>query len=197
MPGLVVGVFDSEELALGAVQALRAAGLPRRGVVVLSSNGLGEPALGRLASALRGQRLEGRGEGLLRPLLWGALLGSAVVEVPVLAWLFLGVDHQTAAAVGMSLASLRLLVASTVWKLGTVVGGFVGTAVALERGVDADALRRYEEHLARGDLVVAARVSPRGVRNARGIFIESGALEVRDVSGSFAVQQHRGAAHRA
>ena len=187
MASMVVGVFDSERLALAAVRALGRAGLGRDRLSLVSCDSIDSGELSTRTRILRGSLLEGRDEGLIRPMLWGALWGSLVVEVPVLFWLLFVVDAATAEQWGMTLGGLQLFLGSTAWKLGAVVGGFTGAAAHMGDGVGPDAIRGYEASLAEGKLVLAAHVRAFGGRNARGILIESGALELRDVKGTFQV----------
>lgn len=116
-------------------------------------------------------------------MLWGAL----IVELPVLFWLLFVVDAATAEQWGMTLGGLQLFLGSTAWKLGAVVGGFAGAAAHVGDGVGPDAIRGYETSLAEGKLVLAAHVRAFGGPNARGILIESGALELRDIKGTLQV----------
>lgn len=180
----VVGILGSEELALGAAQLLHDAGHRRRELALLSDREVHERRLRTMVRHLRIEHLPERDGIPLRQALVGALIGSLVVEVPVLAWLFLGLGQDTAAGLGMNLVALRALIASAAWKFGAVLGGYIGLFLGSDQGLDRDLVRPYEEYLHQGNLVLVARVAPQDVPEARGILIESAALAIGDPASS-------------
>ena len=74
---------------------------------------------------------------------------------------------------------------ASVWKFGAAFGAWLGIMYGGERGLDQDTAEDYEAHLAAGRWVVAADVRRRDRQSARGALVESGALEARDVRGTF------------
>ena len=88
-----------------------------------------------------------------------------------------------------------MFLASTVWKLGAVMGGLIGVLLGQERGLEPDLARRYEGQLREGRHILVARVRERDLPEARGMLVESGALAVVDGEGTFelkgAARAHR------
>ena len=65
------------------------------------------------------------------------------------------------------------------------VWGLVGA----DRCLEAQVAQRYEKHFARRAFALAARVNHRDAPQTRGIFIESGAFDIRNVEGSFVAKK--------
>ena len=102
--------------------------------------------------------------------------------------------HEAAAMLGaVGYVPSDLILASTLWKIGAIFGGLLGAIVGSKRGLEPRLVRRYEEHIARGALALAARVHHRHAPQARAIFIESGAFDVRNVEGTFVARKRTGA----
>ena len=120
-------------------------------------------------------RFKQRGEVMLRAAVKWGIIGALLVEVPSLAvLLLLPVD-----------VNVKVLMGATVWKFGAAFGGWIGAMSAGERGLDAERAEDYEEELMSGRRILAVNVARRDRRFARGAILESGALEVRDVVGTF------------
>ena len=104
------------------------------------------------------------------------LLGS---RGAVLIWVLLAFDSW----------GVQVLLASTLWKIGTLFGGMLGAIVGANRGLESQVAHRYEKHLAQGAFALAARVNHRDAPHTRGIFIESGAFDIRNVEGNFIAKE--------
>ena len=72
---------------------------------------------------------------------------------------------------------------------GTLFGGMFGAIVGADRGLESQVAQRYEKHFAQGAIAFAARVNHRDAPQTRGIFIESGAFDIRNVEGSFVAKK--------
>ncbi len=112
---------------------------------------------------------------------WG-LIGSIVVEVPVLIWVLLAFDSW----------GMQLFLAVSLWKFGTLFGGMLGAIAGSDRGLESNVARRYEEHFAQVAAALAARVDLRDAPQARAIFLESGAFDIRNVEGRFIARKDPG-----
>ena len=123
-------------------------------------------------------RFKHRGELMMRAAVKWGIIGALIVEVPsvVLFWV-LPVDMN-----------VKVLMAAMVWKLGAGFGAWIGAMSAGERGLDAERAEDYEEYLINGRRILAVTVASRDRRFARGAIIESGAVEVREVVGTFEVK---------
>ena len=78
-----------------------------------------------------------------------------------------------------------MFLGSMLWKFGTFLGGLLGAIVVADRGLESEAVHRYQEHIALGAFALAARVEHRDAPYARGAFIESCAFDIRTVEGRF------------
>lgn len=75
--------------------------------------------------------------------------------------------HEAAAMLGaVGYVPSDLILASTLWKIGAIFGGLLGAIIGSKRGLEPRLARRYEEHIARGALALAARVHLR-----RGLYL--------------------------
>ena len=173
MSAPIAGVFTSEASLRGAVELLRL-GRGRGDVCVMSHDALRDPSLTGSARCVTVKDLREPGEMQLRMALRGALWGS-IVGIVVSA---------VAAFILFEPASTRMLVFGVAWKLGTFIGVYVGMFIGAERGLPREVAGHYLEHLAHHRLVLVAR-SRHDAVNVRGILLESGAVEVRDVKGTF------------
>ena len=63
-------------------------------------------------------------------------------------------------------------------------GAMIGVLLGQDRGLEPEVAHRYETHVRDGRLLLAARVRRRDLPHVRGILLESGAQEVRDVEGT-------------
>jgi hypothetical protein len=119
-----------------------------------------------------------RGEVMLRAAMKWGIIGALIVELPFLALLMvLPVD-----------VNVKVFMGSTVWKLGAAFGAWIGAMSAGERGLDSERAEDYEEELINGRRLLSVNVASRDRRFARGAILESGALEVRDLVGTFEVK---------
>ena len=162
----IVGIFEDGQGTRAAQQLLAGAGY-RPGLVAPSPDEVAAPTL-----------LKHRGEAMFKAALRWCILGSLIVEVPTLLILFaLPVDM-----------TVRVFMGATMWKFGAAFGGWIGLIMAEEQGLDSDLAAEYESHLSSGRSVLSADVR-RGDRPfARGVMVESGAVDVRDVVGTFEVK---------
>ena len=116
-----------------------------------------------------------RGEVMLRAAVKWGIIGALIIEVPsVTALMFLPVD-----------LNVKVLLGSTVWKFGAAFGAWIGAMSVGEHGLDAERAEDYERELDHGRRLLVVNVSRRDRPAARGAFLESGAVEVRDVVGTF------------
>jgi len=126
-------------------------------------------------------RLLGREESILRAAVRWGLWGSVLVELPSLvAILLLSVD-----------VNVKVLLAATVWKFGAGFGAWLGAMAGAQRGVGGEVAAAYQAQLDAGQWLVAVSAPSQGVRHARGALLESGALEARDIEGTFEARQPR------
>jgi hypothetical protein len=103
-----------------------------------------------------------------------AIIGAVAVELPVvLALLFLPVS-----------GGIRIFMAASVWKVGGLIGAWIGVAIGQYQGLEPEVAQRYERHLRQRKAVLAVRAGQRSLRDARGMLLESGASEARDVDGT-------------
>ena len=179
----VAAVFDSWELAEAAARLLRSAGLSRGDITLLSNAALPSGGLLRLVRCSAATQLRDREGGALRRALIGAVVGSFLLELPVLVWLFVGLNEAMARQLGMGLLALRVLIATSAWKFGAVLGGYVGIFMSPQPGPEAELLRRYQERLESGGLVMLAQIRRAGLSEVRGILIESTASLVGELGG--------------
>jgi hypothetical protein len=171
----VVGLFTREESAVEAATRLHDAGYPPRDLDLVSRDGAPRPNLSSLLGRVRAGRLMERPEGMWPCALRWGVVGSVVAEVVVLAWVLLAFDSWP----------VQLFLASTLWKFGALFGGMLGAIAGADVGLESQIGRQYEKQLAQGAVGLAVRVRGRDAPLARGLFIESGAHDVRRVEGRF------------
>ncbi len=171
----IVGLFEREAGVLEAARMLRSAGYLASDLDVISQEAVVDiDPPGRFRPILT-SRLMQRPEGMWRCGLRWALIGTCVVEVPVLIWVLVAFDSW----------GIQVFLASTLWKLGTLFGGMLGAIVGAFRGLESDVAQRYDKSLSRGAVALVARVAQRDAPQTRGILIESGAYDIRNVEGDF------------
>lgn len=175
MSKTIAAVFREEEGALEAAQVLSDAGHAPPTVRVFSREGLSYPHLSLVATPFFVERFVKRPEKALGRALQGAIVGALLVGGLSLIWIFLAFDHW----------AMQLFLASTMWKFGVFVGGFVGGVMGAQMGLEDRYADRFNRHLALGHILLAARVESGDAPGVRGALIESGALSVHDVEGSF------------
>lgn len=168
----VVGIFEHRSAAVAAERLLEEAGFANRmGVTyVLPDDSPAPPRLAR------------RGETMLRAAIKWGILGSLIIEVPSLIALLI---------VPMDL-NVKILLAATVWKFGAAFGSWIGAMAAGEEGLDDEHAAEYEALLGSGYSLIAVDVRTRQRPGIRGALLESGALSLRDVRGSFVLKQPPG-----
>lgn len=116
-----------------------------------------------------------RGESMLRTGVRWAIAGALAVEIPFVAFfLMLPADN-----------AVKVLMLASAWKFGAAFGGWLGMMFGGERGLEQETAEAYRFHLGEGRWVVAADVRRRDRAIARGAMVESGALEARDIRGTF------------
>lgn len=168
----VVGIFETRTAAVAAEQLLEDAGFgDSTGVTyVLPDDSPTPPHLAR------------RGETMLHAAVKWGILGSLIIEVPSLIALLV---------VSMDL-NVKILLAATVWKFGAAFGSWIGAMSAGEEGLDDEHAAEYEALLAAGYSLIAVDVRTRQRPGIRGALLESGALSLRDVRGSFVLKRPPG-----
>ena len=105
---------------------------------------------------------------------WG-IIGALVIEIPALILLLM-------LPIGLN---AKVLMGSTVWKFGAGFGAWLGAATAADRGLDSERADDFQRDLTSGRRIVTVDIAGRDRRSARGALIESGAVEVRDLYGTF------------
>ncbi len=116
---------------------------------------------------------------------WG-IIGALVTEFPiVIAILFIHMD-----------VNVKVLLAVTIWKFGAAFGAWLGAMAASEQGLEAEDAARYEKLLREGRWLLSVNAGTDDRRFARGAMLESDAIEVRDVHGTFDLKS-MGPAHHA
>ena len=164
----IVGVFDDRSAAAAAKQLLEAVGFGEKVDVTqaLSADDSGMPRLAR------------RGETMLRSAIKWGIWGSLIIEIPsLIALLIFPLD-----------VNVKILLAATVWKFGAAFGSWIGAMAVSEDGLDDETAADYEAHLADGRTLVAVDVRSRHRPGIRGVLLESGALSVRNVRGTFVLK---------
>ena len=160
----VIGVFNDRRTAKEACALLTEKGCQDRHLTLLA-----------LREGASQANLRHRGEAMVRGAVRWGVIGALAVEIPfVVALIVLPLD-----------VNVRVFMAVTVWKLGAAFGAWLGSMAAQEQGLDAEVAELYEDHLREGRWVLSASVSRKQKPGARGAMIESDAIEVRDVTGSF------------
>ena len=163
----IAGVFE-EEQGVDAAYALLADAGYRPELLAPSSDEVVRPTV-----------LRHRSELILRSAVRWGIGGALIVEVSFLiAMLLMLVD-----------TNVRVFIGVTVWKFGAALGAWIGAVAASESGLDSELAAEYETHLAQGRCVLSADVRRRDRPFARGALVESGAVEVRDVVGTFEVKR--------
>ena len=173
MSNLLAATFTDEPAARRARELLR-------GATPASDASLLSWAAGEEHGPSSAPALRQRAECIFRWTAWGAAAGALAVELPVLATVFL-------LPIGFN---IQVFLAATLWKMGVVLGAMVGVLLGQEHGLEPEVARLYETHLREGRLVLAVRVRRRDLPHARGILLESGAMEVRDEEGTFEPKGH-------
>jgi hypothetical protein len=159
----VVGIFESEREAASARVIMEDAGY--RLLAVSPANAPDDPPI----------VFRQRGEVMLRSAVKWAIIGALIIEIPsVIILMFLPIDLNA-----------RIFMGSTVWKFGAAFGAWFGAMSVGEHGLDMERAEDYERELDNGRRLLIVNVHRRDRPNARGAFLESGALEVRDVVGTF------------
>ena len=167
----VVGTFAGRAALDAAERLFAGAGYTDQELTLLSPPEHDEPV----------PALTHRGESMLRAAVRWGIIGALIVEVPsVIALLLLPVD-----------INVKVLMAATVWKLGAAFGAWLGAAFATEKGLDEEVADAYEQQLGAGRWVLGADVRRRDRPFARGVMLESDAVDVRDVTGTFEVKRPR------
>ena len=165
----VVGIFEDERGIIAARELLVASGYPDSGLALL------KPVS---AHDYRRTILRHRGEVMLRAAVRWGVIGALAVEIPsLIIVLMLPVD-----------INVKVFMAATMWKFGAAFGSWIGAIAAGERGLDEELADEYELRLEHGFYVLGADVRRRDRPFARGAMLESGALEARDVVGTFEVK---------
>lgn len=168
----VVGIFEDRSAAVAAEQLLEEAGFgDRTGMTyVLPDDGPAPPLLAR------------RGETMLRAAIKWGIWGSLIIEVPsLIALLIVPMD-----------INIKILLAATVWKFGAAFGSWIGAMSAGEEGLDDEHAAEYEALLASGYAIIAVDVRTRHRPGIRGALLESGALSLRDIRGTFVLKRPPG-----
>ena len=93
--------------------------------------------------------------------------------------------------------NVKVLLAATVWKFGAAFGSWIGAMSAGEDGLDDEHAAEYEALLSAGYALIAVDVRTRHRPGIRGALLESGAMSLRDVRGTFVLKQPPGSARAA
>ncbi len=171
----VVALFQKEEDITEAARMLHAAGHAPSDLDLVSKKAVNDSHLLTLLRHVHLGKLMERPEGMWPCALRWAIIGSVVVEVPVLIWVLLAFDSW----------GIQLFLGLTLWKFGTIFGGILGAIAGANRGLESGVVHRYEKHFSQGAFALAARVKHCDAPQARGIFMESGAYDIRNLEGDF------------
>jgi hypothetical protein len=165
----VVGIFEDERGVSAARELLIGSGYPDSGLALLRPPGDRD---------YRRTILRHRGEVMLRAAVRWGIIGALMVEIPsLIIVLMLPVD-----------INVKVFMGATMWKFGAGFGSWIGAIAAGERGLDEEIADEYESRLEHGFYVLGADVRRRDRPFARGAMLESGAIEARDVVGTFEVK---------
>lgn len=168
----LIAAFNSESLLAEAAGLLREAGYKRSEVRIVSRNVIRTPAIAGSVKLTKTNRLTDTPAALLRYALTGALIGSFLTEIPIVMWL---------AIAKMESVGMQVVIAVGVWKLGATLGGLFGLMYGQDHGIDPDVATEYDPYLRKGDYLVLINVRRERASKGRGILIESGATQVRDL----------------
>ncbi len=169
----VVGVFNDRRTAKLACELLTESGCEDQHLTLL------EPVDDELFAPR--PVLKHRTEAMIRRAVRWGVIGALIVETPVVvALMVLPVD-----------VNARVFMAVTVWKIGAALGAWLGSMAAQDEGLEPEIAEVYEAHLREGRWVLSASVSDKQKPGARGVMLESDAIEVRDVIGSFELKPSR------
>ena len=159
----IVAIFEGDRGANAACDILDAAGYTPV-ILTPSHDPYGAPI-----------EFRHRGELMLRAAVKWGIIASLAIEVPALILLFiLPVD-----------VNVKVLMGSMVWKFGAGFGAWLGAASVAERGLDTERAEDYQLELASGRRLLTVDVTSADRPSARGALLESGAIEVRDLTGTF------------
>ena len=86
---------------------------------------------------------------------------------------------------GLRFLGIQVLLAITLWKIGGLFGALWGAIAGANRGLESRVANRYQYYLEQGTWALVARVGRYHAPLARGVLIESGAFDIRNVEGSF------------
>ena len=117
------------------------------------------------------------GDVTLKLAVKGTIIGAGLFFIVSFFWAWLMFDD----------ISTRVLISSTVWKCGAVIGAFVGIYWAYERGLTPEYNSYYLQNLKLGKILVAVQPKHSHANVVRGILIESGAQEVRDLKATMEI----------
>jgi hypothetical protein len=159
----VAGLFPDRGSVRAAQTLFRGAGYPPEHLLLLASV---DDDVAPLCQ---------RQECIFRSAVRWAIIGALALEIPVVAAILL-MDVSP---------GIRIFLAASIWKVGGLIGAWIGLLAGQDHGLEPEVAQRYERHMARGRVVLAVRVPRRDLPGARGIMLESGALEARDVEGTF------------
>ena len=148
----IVGLFQRAESVVEAARLLHAASYSSPDLDLVSNGAVHHLGLPSLLRHVRTGRLIERPERMWPCALRLALIGSCLVEVPVLIWVLLAFDSW----------GIQVFLGSTLWKFGALFGGMLGAIVGSDRGLEPEVAHRYEEHSNQGAFALVARVGPPG-----------------------------------
>lgn len=116
-----------------------------------------------------------RGELMMRAAVKWGIIAALAIEIPsLILLLMLPID-----------LNIKVLMGSMVWKFGAGFGAWIGAMSSADRGLDAERAEDYQSELAKGRCLLTVDVASSDRPSSRGALLESGAIEVRDLTGTF------------
>ena len=171
----IVGLFQHEGSAVEAAQILSVYGCKLTAIDLVSQRSAVPPDSPGIFRTVYARHLLEQPDAMWPCAFRWGVAGSVLVEISVLIWVLLAFDSW----------GIQVFLASTIWKLGGILGGMLGAMVGAFRGLRSEIARSYIMHLEHGSLALVVRIKNLDAPFARGVLIESGAYDIRNVEGSF------------
>jgi uncharacterized membrane protein len=172
MAKTVVGLFSDKTDADNAVNALRDAGFVSNDIsIVVKDTAVSEDLQKSKGEQLAEGAVGGAATGGVIGGIIGLIAGVTAVALPGLGALLIA--GPLAAALGLTGAAATTVSGAIT---GAVAGGLVGALVSL--GMPQEQAERFEERIARGDILLAVDTTTEGEDKAREVFTKHNAEEV-------------------
>lgn len=168
----VVGIFDMEDNARGAIDELRDMGYDPKNISLIMkdvrrANDLGDETGTRVA----GGAVTGAATGAAIGGLAGLLIGVGAIAIPGVGALLIG--GPLAAAFGLTGAAATTASGAAT---GALAGGLIGALLSL--GIPENQARKYEERIQAGGILLAVPAFDRRTTEVEDIMTDNGATDV-------------------